>query len=107
MSKQRLSVSVDSEFVQAGDASVARGGAKTLSAWVNDALRLKTEHERRLAALGDFIAAYEREHGEITDEEMRLAARRARARAVTARAGSPRAAATRKPAPRARKAKRP
>ncbi|MDQ3035228.1 MAG: hypothetical protein M3Y87_22670 [Myxococcota bacterium] len=86
MSKARLSVSVDADLVEAGETSVARGRAKTLSAWVNDALRLKADHDRRLDSLGSFIAAYEQEHGEITAEEMRLAARRARARAVPARA---------------------
>lgn len=86
MNKARLSVSVDSDLVEAGEASVARGRAKTLSAWVNDALRLKADHDRRIDALASFIEAYEAEHGEITAEEMRTAARRARARAVTARA---------------------
>ncbi len=85
MSKQRLSVSVDSELVEAGDASVARGRAKTLSAWVNEALQLKADHDRRLEALAVFIAAYEDEHGEISAEEMRMAARRSRAGAVTSR----------------------
>ncbi len=99
MSKQRLSVSVDSELVEGAEASVARGRAKTLSAWVNDALRLKADHDRRLDALASFIAAYEAEHGEITAEEIRMAARRARSRAVTART------LTRKPA-RARKSAR-
>ena len=92
MSKQRLSVSVDSELVDAGDASVARGRAKTLSAWVNDALRLKTDHDRRLDALAAFVAAYESEHGEITVDEMRTATRRARSRAVSVRALPPRKA---------------
>ena len=86
MSKQRLSVSVDSDLIEAGGASVARGHAKTLSAWVNEALRLKAEHDRRLDALAAFITTYEAKHGEITDAEMRLAARRASAGAVTSRA---------------------
>jgi len=46
---------------------------------VNDALRLKVEHERRLRGIDDFIAAYEAEYGEITDEEMDAAYRAARA----------------------------
>jgi len=48
-------------------------------------LRLKTDHERRLQALDDFLAAYETEHGEITEDEMRDAARRARERAIIVR----------------------
>ncbi len=46
---------------------------------MNDALRLKVEHERRLRGIDDFIAAYEAEYGEITDEEMDAAYRAARA----------------------------
>ncbi|HCU96096.1 MAG TPA: hypothetical protein DHU96_26585 [Actinobacteria bacterium] len=56
-----------------------------MSAWVNEALRLKADHDRRLAALDDFLAAYEAEHGVITEQEMHDAARRARAGAVVVR----------------------
>jgi hypothetical protein len=41
--------------------------------------------KRRMKALSAFIAGYEAEHGEITDEEMRLASRRARASAMIIR----------------------
>jgi hypothetical protein len=54
---------------------------------VNDALRLKIEHDRRLRGIDDFIAAYEAEYGEITDEEMDAAHRAARARAIVVRGG--------------------
>ena len=67
--------------------AVAGGRAESISAWVNDALRLKADHDRRLQALDDFLAAYEAEHGEITDDEMRDAARRARERAIVVRGG--------------------
>ena len=83
--KQRLSASVDSEFLEAGQTAVAEGRAETLSAWVNDALRLKADHDRRMRALDEFLAAYEAEHGVISDEEMADAARRARARAIVVR----------------------
>jgi hypothetical protein len=76
MSKVRLSASVDADLVAAAEAAVARGQLESVSAWVNEALRAKAEHDRRLEALGAFVAAYEREHGEITPEEMRTAARR-------------------------------
>ena len=93
MNKARLSVSVEQELVTAAEQAVGRGRARSLSAWVNDALRLKAEHDRRLEALGAFVAAYERAHGEITVDEASQAMRRARARAVhthprTGRAGS-------------------
>lgn len=44
-------------------------------------------HDRRLRGIDDFIAAYEAEHGEITDEQMERAYRRAKARAVVVRGG--------------------
>lgn len=86
--KERLSASVDATLFKAASLAAARGGAPNLSAWVSDALRLKLAHEERLQALAQVVAAFEAEHGEITQEEMRHAARRARARAVVVR-GSP------------------
>jgi hypothetical protein len=83
--RQRLSASVDADLLSAASAAVRRGRAPTFSAWVNDALRLKLEHEQRLDALAAFVRAYEQEHGEISHEEMERATRRARSRAVTAR----------------------
>ncbi len=83
--KQRLSASVDADLIVAAEAAVARGRFDSVSAWVNDALRLKVEQDRRLEALGAFVAAYETEHGKITPEEVRDAARRARGRAVVVR----------------------
>ncbi|MGH9254865.1 MAG: hypothetical protein ACRD3C_09885 [Vicinamibacterales bacterium] len=83
--KQRLSVSVDADVIEAVGHLVTRGHSGSISAWVNDALRLKLAHNRRLEALEKFIATYESEHGEITHEEMARAARRARSSAVVVR----------------------
>jgi Arc/MetJ-type ribon-helix-helix transcriptional regulator len=85
MTKRRLSTSVDAELVEVGQSAVSEGRAENLSAWVNDALRLKAEHDRRMQALDEFISTYEAEHGDITEDEMREASRRARARAVVVR----------------------
>ena len=94
--KQRLSASVDEDLIEAAENAVTRGLSDSVSAWVNEALRLKLAHERRLDALAAFVGSYEAEHGEITPEEMRLAARRARATAVSVRGtGAPKGAATR------------
>lgn len=84
--KQRLSASVDADLMAAAEAAARRGDARTLSAWVNDAFRLKLEHDRRMRALATFIDAYEGEHGEISAEEIERATRAARARAVPTRA---------------------
>jgi Arc/MetJ-type ribon-helix-helix transcriptional regulator len=85
--KTRLSVTIDADLIAAGQAAVAAGEAESISAWVNDALRLKVDHDRRLRGLGDFIAAYEAAHGEITDEEMDAAVRSMRERAIVVRGG--------------------
>ena len=45
---------------------------------LNEVLRLKAAHDRRLRALDEFVAAFEAEHGKITEAEMSKAARRAR-----------------------------
>lgn len=86
--KQRLSASVDADLLDVAQHAIAQGRADSMSAWVNDALRLKAEHDKRLAALDEFLRAYEAEHGEITDQEVADAARRARSRAVVVRAGA-------------------
>src|SRR5438552_3893876 len=83
--KERLSASVDSALIRAAEQAVKRGLAASVSAWVNEALQLKLDQERRLASLAAFVSAYQQEHGEISPEEIRLATRRARARAVAAR----------------------
>lgn len=90
--KRRLSASVDAELLRAAEAAVSDGDADSVSAWVNDALRLKLTHDARLGALGSFIAAFEAEHGEITAEEIRLAGRRASASAIPVRGPSARRA---------------
>lgn len=76
---------MDADLVAVAQQAVAQGRAESVSAWVNEALRLKAAHDRRLRALEEFVAAFETEHGEITEAEMREAARRARGRAVVVR----------------------
>jgi Arc/MetJ-type ribon-helix-helix transcriptional regulator len=83
--KQRLSASVDAELLHAAQAAVDTGRAESVSAWVNDALRLKAEHERRMEALDSFLADYEAKHGTITDAEIDEAVRQARSRATVVR----------------------
>ena len=85
--KARLSATVDADLIAASQAAVAAGEAESVSAWVNDALRVKIEHDRRLRGIDDFIAAYEAEYGEITNDEMDAAYRAARARAIVVRGG--------------------
>ena len=89
MTKHRLSASVDSELLAAAEHAVAEGLAENISAWVNAAMRRQVEHERRMGALRDFVAAYESKHGTITDDEIAAATRRARSRAIVVRGSTP------------------
>jgi hypothetical protein len=95
-----LSATVEARLLDAGRAAVAQGRAPTLSAWVNDALRRQADHDLRMAALDEFLAAYEAEHGRITDDELRRATGNARARATVVR--SPPPATRRDPGAKAR-----
>lgn len=84
--RERLSATVEGALLAAGRAAVAEGRADSLSAWVNEALRRQADHDRRMKALDEFLKAYEAEAGEITDDEIQAATRRARGRAVVVRA---------------------
>jgi hypothetical protein len=86
MKKHRLSASIDATLIAAAERAVAEGRAENVSAWVNAAMQRQVEHDQRMRALGDFVAAYESKHGVITEAEMAAATRRARARAVVVRA---------------------
>jgi hypothetical protein len=87
-SKERLSASVDADLMAVAHEAVSQGRAESVSAWVNEALKLKAAHDQRLRAVDEFVAAFEAEHGQITENEMREAARRARSRAVVIRGDS-------------------
>lgn len=85
--RHRLSVSVDQDLVDAGHDAVAAGRAPTLSAWVSAALRRQVEEDHRFDGLGEYLDAYEREHGPITDEEIEAVRAHDRATAVRVRGG--------------------
>lgn len=87
--KERLTVTVDAELVAAGNAAVERGAADSLSGWVNEALAARAEHDRKLAAMGEAIAVYEGELGEITEAEIAAQHRADRAAAVVVRGRVP------------------
>ena len=89
--KERLTVTVDLELVRAGNEAVAAGRAASLSSWVNLALADRAARERRLAALGEAVAAYESQHGEISAVELASQARADQRSSVVVR-GRPRRA---------------
>jgi hypothetical protein len=68
--KERLTVTVDTELVRAGNRAVRAGRAESLSGWVNDALAEREAKERHLQAMADAVAAYEAEFGPIAPEEL-------------------------------------
>lgn len=68
--KQRLSASIDADLIEAARRFVAEGLADNVSAWVNDALRDKVEHDEKLLLLGEAIKGWEAEFGEITDADI-------------------------------------
>ena len=85
--KERLTVTIDLEFIEAGKAAVGEGRAESLSAWVNAALAERVAKERRLVALGQAVAAYEERFGVISVKELAEQARADRESAVVLRGG--------------------
>ena len=68
--KERLTVTVDSELIEAANQAVAEGRVASLSGWVNLALAERAAKEQRLRTLAEAIAAYEEAFGEITAAEL-------------------------------------
>jgi len=89
INKERLTVTVDPNLVQAGSDAVAAGRAESLSAWVNLALAERVAKERRLRAMGEAIAAYEAEFGAITADELAAQQRADRGSARVVRSAAP------------------
>lgn len=82
-------MTVDPETVAAGRRAVAAGDAESLSAWVNSALVEQARRDEQLRALGEAIAGFESEFGEITAAEMATLARTDRKKATVVRGKPP------------------
>lgn len=78
---------MDADLLAAAEHAVTRGDAPTISAWINDAIRLKLDHDRRLEALAEFIAEFEAEHGPLTERDRENTLREAKRRAISVRGG--------------------
>jgi hypothetical protein len=83
--KERLTVTVNPEFIEAGNDAVAEGRAESLSAWVNAALAEKVARERRLVALAAAVDEYEKRFGTISARELADQARADRESAIVVR----------------------
>ena len=68
--KERLTVTVDSELIEAANQAVAEGRVASLSGWVDLALAERAAKERLLRTLAEAIAAYEEAFGEIGAAEL-------------------------------------
>jgi Arc/MetJ-type ribon-helix-helix transcriptional regulator len=75
MPKERITVTIDSELIEAANEAVAEGRVSSLSGWVNHALVELAARERRLRELAAAVEAYEDEFGEITAAELTAQAR--------------------------------
>lgn len=83
--KQRMTVTVDPELLDAANRAVSDGEAESVSGWVNVALADKVAKDRKLADLQKAVEAYEAEFGEITPEEIAAQHRADRAGAAIVR----------------------
>ncbi len=86
--KDRLTVTVDAELVEAGNRAVKAGRAESLSGWVNAALAEREAKERRLQAMAEAVAPYEAEFGTITAQELAAQQRADEEQAVIVRGRS-------------------
>ena len=83
--KERLTVTVDSELIEAANQAVADGRVGSLSGWVNLALAERAAKERRLRTLAEAIAGYEEASGENTAGELAAQERADRKHATAVR----------------------
>jgi hypothetical protein len=83
--KERLTVTVDPDLIEAGNSAVTAGLADSLSSWVNTALAAKVAQDRKLRTLAAAVAEYEAQFGEITADEIAAQKRADREAAVVVR----------------------
>lgn len=83
--KQRLTVTVDPELIEAGQQAVSSGAAESVSGWVSAALEDRIRRDHKLAMLAAAVSDFESEFGEITPEEIAAQRREDRERATVVR----------------------
>lgn len=83
--KERVTVTVDRDLLQAANEAVASGRAPSLSTWVNTAMAERAAKDRYLRALAVAIADHEAEFGTISEAEMIAQQREDRRTAVVVR----------------------
>lgn len=85
--KARVTVTLDPELVEAGNAAVRAGRAASLSEWINGALLAETTEARRQRAARRAVVAYARAFGTLTLAEIEMQVDVLRQRAVRVRPG--------------------
>ncbi len=70
MHKQRVTVTVDEELLEAASGAVSEGHARSVSEWVSEAMAQRRDRDARLAVMRRLLHEYEAEHGSISDEEI-------------------------------------
>jgi Arc/MetJ-type ribon-helix-helix transcriptional regulator len=88
MTKRRITVTIDEDVYETAVEAVEAGRSPSVSAWVNATLSDRQAHERRMNALAELVADYERESGRtITAEDVAATEERDREAAAAVRAG--------------------
>ena len=85
--KQRLTVTVRPQLIEAGQRAVKSGAADSVSGWVSAAIEEKILRDRKLSLLAAAVADFELEFGEITVAEIADQRRADRADATVVRGG--------------------
>lgn len=83
--KERLTITVSPELVEAGQRAVSAGEADSISAWISTAISEKIATDSRRHALASAILDFEAEFGEISEEEMVAQRRSDRSKATIVR----------------------
>lgn len=99
--KQRVTVTVNPELLDAANRAVSDGAAESVSGWVSAALADKVAKDRKLADLQKAVEEYEAEFGVITPEELAAQDRTDRAGAVVVRGQRPQVSGRSRHAPEA------
>ncbi|MYH95350.1 MAG: hypothetical protein F4129_02460 [Acidimicrobiia bacterium] len=70
MPKERVTITVEVDLLNHAKSVVQAGICRSVSEWIGQAMAEQLAKDDRLAALDEWIAEFEAEHGPITDEEI-------------------------------------
>lgn len=70
MPKGRITITVEVDLLNHVQSAVQAGACRSVSEWIGQAIEEQLAKDARLAAMDEWIAEFEAEHGPITDEEI-------------------------------------